>query len=319
MPAPLPLWLLFPPVLALGGGAVRVMVVADDPALGAAVVRSASQHLAGPIILSSKRTPTPVGVLRLQVQRDGADRLQIVLSRGSARARRTLQIRGQPRAFDLAEAVAIALPALRTQLEQQALRQAVPPQRPAPPPPRTREASVVALVVDPVPLPGPAPGPAPSAKEPAQTPAAESAPPATAPAPPGPVASRPAPPPPPPALTRPPPAAMVPGRERPTSAWRWQLGLGVGLTTLGLAAASLGAASLALDGRCADAAVPCEYRYEGRVAGAAELAAGGAAALAGAGLVIAAAVARTARREGRPARALLLPGPGPGLSIAGAF
>jgi hypothetical protein len=313
MPAPLPLWLLLPPVLALGGGAVRVLVVSDDPALGKAVVRSAAQHLAGPIVLGPAGTPTPVGALRLQVQRAGADRLQLSLSRGGVRVRRTLPIRGQPRAFDLAEAVAIALPALRTQLEQQALRQPVSVQPPAPPPPaQAQEASVVALVVEPVPPPAKEPAPV-GAPAPVAAPAAEAAPP-------------------PPALETAPPRVVPPnlapapasapyGPERPRAqAWRWQLGLGVGLSALGLAAVSLGAASLALDGRCADAAVPCEYRYDGRVAGAAELAVGGAAALAGAGLVISAAIA--ARREARPARALLVPGAvgsGLGLSLTGAF
>lgn len=307
MPAPLPLWLILPPLLALGGGAVRVLVVADDPALGKAVVRSAAQHLAGPIVLAPAGTPTPVGALRLQVQRAGAERLQLSLSRGGVRVRRMLPIRGQPRAFDLAEAVAIALPALRTQLEQQALRppSSVSPSAP-PPPAQTQEASVVALVVEPVPPP---------AKEPVAAAAPEATPaPEKAQAPPPPVASAS------PRVAPAAPAPAPPGPERPRAqTWRWQLGLGVGLSTLGLAAVSLGAASLALDGRCADAAIPCEYRYEGRVAGAAELAVGGAAALAGAGLVISAAIA--ARREARAARALLVPslGPGLGLSLAGAF
>lgn len=124
-----------------------------------------------------------------------------------------------------------------------------------------------------------------------------------------PAAAPPAPAPPPSASRAPAPAPVLTLAPRPAP---WRLAVGVPTAALGAAVLSLGIASVALDGRCFDAAVPCAYRYDTLRPGIGELALGGAALAAGAVLI---ALDLRARRG--PPRLALAPGPGLGLALAG--
>lgn len=244
-----PLWLslaLFALSLSSGG----LSVVTDDKELGRAILRSAGQHVQGPVALLLPGGRVAPGTLRLSVKREGPQRIVLALSQGSGpRVTRVLRLPDNPERFDLAEAVAISLSEMRNQLEERALRS--PPRPAVTSPPR------VAL----------APSPPPAVTERVAPPAA----------PPPPLVL-------PPELAPPRPAPSQPLRP-PQGGSRVALGLGVALSALGVAVAGLGVGSLVMDGRCVDQAVPCDQRYAGRVAGAIEVASGAVVVLVGAGLL----------------------------------
>lgn len=246
-----PLWLslaLFALSLSSGG----LSVVTDDKDLGRAIVRSAGQHVQGPVALLVPGGRVAPGTLRLSVKREGSQRVVLVLSQGSGpRVTRVLRLPDNPERFDLAEVVAISLSEMRNQLEERALRS--PPRPPVTAPPR------VAL----------APPPPPAVAERVAPPTPQAPPPVLLPAP---------------VLAPPRPAPFQPLRP-PQGGPRVALGLGVALSALGVAVAGLGVASLVMDGRCVDQAVPCDQRYAGRVAGAVEVASGAVVILVGTGLL----------------------------------
>lgn len=288
----------------------RLLVSASDESLGRAIVRSANQYVVGSVELLPLGAPPPPRVLRLVVLSDGPERLSLVLSRGAKLSvSRVLKIAGSHGSFDRAEAVALLIDDMRARLHEQSA-QAERPHTAAPPRPLRPPGAEIAtrLPVAPVPTPPPASAPAP---EPPPAPPI----PTTAALPPlrmqgDPESPRPpAPPAPAPVLRSvlvPQPLVPQASEPAPNFGRRWRIGLGVSLAIAGLSVGGLGIASLALDGRCVDDVVPCNYRFDGRTAGAVEVAVGGAAVLAGLGLLT--SLGFSERRASQAAR-FALPAP----------
>lgn len=289
----------------------RLLISASDESLGRAIVRSANQYVVGSVELLPLGAPPPPRVLRLIVVSDGPERLSLVLSRGAKLSvSRVLKIAGSHGSFDRAEAVALVIDDMRARLHEQIAQL----ERTHPiPPPRTLRPSGAELTmrvpVAPVPAAPVSPASAPVPDAPPAPPS-----PTTATLPPLRTLSDPEPqrPPAPPAAApvlrivlapQPPPPPSEPAQS---SGRRWRIGLGVSLAIAGLSVGGLGIASLALDGRCVDDVVPCDYRFDGRTAGAVEVALGGAAVLAGLGLLTSLGFAE--RRAAQAAR-FALPAP----------
>ncbi len=179
----------------------RLQVVTDDTALGEEMARAARPYLRSPGIVGKEASQNEA-VLKLLLQREPAPglRWRVTLSLGPAKVRRTLHLNGPTTRFDLAEAVAIGLPAMLDRLAQGTL----------PPPSRGFRPAAPGVPAD---LPEPAgtelamvsqphndPPPADAERAPARDPAPAVAPPADPP----PIAE------PPPALVTPPPAVARP-------------------------------------------------------------------------------------------------------------
>ena len=288
----------------------RLLISASDEALGRAIVRSANQYVVGSVELLPLGAPPPPRVLRLVVLSDGPERLSLVLSRGAKLSvSRVLKIAGSHGSFDRAEAVALVIDDMRARLHEQL----APLERTHPIPlPRTLRppgaALAMRLPVAPVPAPPAPPASAPVSETPPPPPPG----PSTAALPPLRTLSDPAPqrPPAPPApapvlrsVLAPQPPPAPPSEPAQSFGRRWRIGLGVSLAIAGLSVGGLGVASLALDGRCVDDVVPCDYRFDGRTAGAVEVALGGAAVLAGLGLLTSLGFAE--RRAAQAARTAL--------------
>lgn len=269
-----------PPLLApIPGAPERLLIRSDDEALGRAIVRSANQHVVGSVELLPRGVSPPPRALRLVVRVETMDRLMLVLSRGSKLSVvRLLKISGRPGLFDLAETVALASAEMRARLDEQVRRS-----QPGP----AREVAVV--------MPPSTPEPGPEDVEPPPPELSSIAPPVTELKVPDqspeilePTAKEPEPVTPPSRFTAPLPLKLPTEPSLPSAwppGWRWRTGLGTSLAASGLLLGGLGIASLVLDGHCADEAVPCEYRFDGRTAGAVEIAVGSAALLAGIGLI----------------------------------
>ena len=263
----------------------RLLVSADDAAFGRAIVRSADQYVAGSVELLPPGAPVPPRALRLVVHSEGTERLTLVLSRSpKLSVSRVLRIAGSHGLFDRAEVVALVIDDMRARLNEQIERAnaAAAPARPpgalaaaasrlVPPPPSEPRAQVRTL---------------PPASAAPDDPDGAASPQGLVQTPPeslrvlAPVVAAP--------QLHPIPAPLTltqPAIEPPANIGRrWRIGLGVSLEVLGLAVGGLGVASLALDGRCVDGGVPCDYRFDGRTAGTVEAVLGGAAVLAGLGL-----------------------------------
>lgn len=252
------------------GAPERLLISADNEDLGRAIVRSANQHVTGSVELLPLSAAAPPRVLHLIVRSDGEERLVLILSRSPRQSvARVVRIAGSHGLFDRAEVVALVIDDLRARLQEQlerastgpALKPVAPPSplRPAMPPnlsPPAREEEVAEEAPlnqeSAAPLESMAPVVAAPQLHPVPTQLS---------------------------LTQPPPElSPAPGR-------RWRIGLGVSLEIAGLAVGGLGVASLALDGRCVDGGVPCDYRFDGRTAGTIEAVFGGAAILTGLGLL----------------------------------
>jgi hypothetical protein len=287
------------PLAPIPGAPERLLIRSDDEALGRAIVRSANQHVVGSVELLPRGVSPPPRALRLLVRVETMDRLMLVLSRGSKLSVvRLLKISGRPGLFDLAETVALASAEMRARLDEQARRS-----QPGPP----REVAAVSLPpsISPEAVPEEAEPPPPDLsaiappvtelKVPDQTPEAAE-----------PTVKESEPVTPPSRFTAPLPL-KIPTEPILASTWppgwRWRVGLGTSLAASGLLLGGLGIASLVLDGRCADEAVPCEYRFDGRTAGAVEIAVGGAALITGIGLL----GSVLHQRRLMQSRALLLP------------
>lgn len=262
------------------GAPERLLIRSDDEALGRAIVRSANQHVVGSVELLPRGVSPPPRALRLVVRLETMDRLMLVLSRGSKLSVvRLLKISGRPGLFDLAETVALASAEMRARLDEQVRRSLPGP---------AREVAGVSL-------PPSIPEPGPEEVEPPPPELSSIAPPVTelkvpdqSPETLESTAKEPEPVTPPSRFTAPLPLKLPTEPSLPSAwppGWRWRTGLGTSLAAGGLLLGGLGIASLVLDGRCADEAVPCEYRFDGRTAGTVELAVGGAALLAGLGLI----------------------------------
>lgn len=152
----LTLWLLLlaMPAQMLTPGAQRVdslHVLSRDPALGDEVARAARRYLHRPTQVrkdsESEPQPDSDGIVRLLVQTDSSTehglRCLLTLSQGTRSLKRSLQLRETPNHIDLAEAIAIELPALLSLLSEQGIAQSpnpapvsatIPPLRRASPP-----------------------------------------------------------------------------------------------------------------------------------------------------------------------------------------
>lgn len=270
----------------------RLLISADDAAFGRAIVRSADQHVAGSVELLPSGAAVPPRVLRLVVHSDGNERVTLVLSRSpKLSVTRVLRIAGSHGLFDRAEVVALVINDMRARLNEQIERANVAALA-RPPGALAAAASRFAAL----PLPAPEPR-APVRAFPPEPPASPGPDDPDGPA--GPQGLSPTPPESLRALTpvfaapqlHPIPAPLTFALTQPAIepsanvGRRWRIGLGVALDVVGLAVGGLGVASLALDGRCVDGGVPCDYRFDGRTAGTVEAVLGGAAVLAGLGLV----------------------------------
>lgn len=251
------------------GAPERLLISADNEEFGRAIVRSANQHVTGSVELLPRAAPVPPRVLRLLVRSDGEERLVLVLSRGPRQSvARVVRIAGSHGLFDRAEVVALVIDDMRARLQEQlerasaeaAVRPAAPASTPPLPPPDPAPPSGEGTAAETDPLD----------QEPADS-LGQIAPALAAPK----LYSLPSQ----LSLPQPPPESV------PAPARRWRIGLGVSLEIVGLAVGGLGVASLALDGRCVDGGVPCDYRFDGRTAGTIEAVLGGAAVLTGLGLL----------------------------------
>lgn len=110
-------------------------VVSHEPALGEEIARAARRYLHRPTQVRTDAEGDPLadsaGTVRLVVQTDSASgggfRCRLSLSQGTAQVNRSLLLRESPSRFDLAEAIAIELPALLAQLAEQSAARNPPP------------------------------------------------------------------------------------------------------------------------------------------------------------------------------------------------
>lgn len=268
----------------------RLLISADDQALGRAIVRSANQHVVGSVELLPPGTAAPPRVLRLLVHSDGTERLTLVLSRGAKLSvARVIRIAGSHGSFDRAEVVALVIDDMRARLNDQLERAHAASATPrpasagaaAPPPPAAmqpptpasvapKQAAPVSSALPDTDDPTAADMPADSAPHPQEALSALD-PVITGPQ----LRTAPA------SLT----SSLLPRELAPVAGRRWRIGVGVALEVAGLAVGGLGVASLVLDGRCVDGEVPCDYRFDGRTAGTIEAVVGSVAVLTGLGLL----------------------------------
>lgn len=149
----LTLWLvsLALPAQMLTPSAQRVdslIVISREPVLGEEIARAARRYLHRPTQVrrdaEANGKTDSAGTVRLQVETESGIgsglRFQLTLSQGMQRVQRSLPLRETPNRIDLAEAIAIELPALLSQLAEQGKAASVPTvpvPTPLPPPKRT--------------------------------------------------------------------------------------------------------------------------------------------------------------------------------------
>lgn len=266
----------------------RLLVSADDAAFGRAIVRSADQYVAGSVELLPLGAPVPPRALRLVVHSDGTERLTLVLSRSpKLSVSRVLRIAGSHGLFDRAEVVALVIDDMRARLNEQIERASAAVTTPRTPGALATATSRFAAAPPPSPEPQTQDRTLPPASAAPDDPDGADSPQGVVQTPPEslraltPVVAAPQ------LHSIPVPLTLTQPAIDPSAnlGRRWRIGLGVSLEVLGLAVGGLGVASLALDGRCVDGGVPCDYRFDGRTAGTVEAVLGGAAVLAGLGLV----------------------------------
>ncbi len=110
----------------------RFTVIAEEPLLAAAVSQAVAQQLTEHVEVRNREVRTEG--LWLELRREPLHRLRLVLHESRRlQATRVLSFEGSPSNLDIAEAVAMAVPGLRTQLEEviPTVRTLQPP-RPAP-------------------------------------------------------------------------------------------------------------------------------------------------------------------------------------------